>query len=85
MGAIRIDNPEITGRITRLAQRLGMSVEEAIERGLREFEEGLDRTRRNPNAPQWLVEYWRDHPLPPPTGRLADKAFFDAMWGEDDA
>jgi antitoxin VapB len=85
MGAIHIDNPEITGRITRLAQRLGMSVEEAIERGLREFEEGLDRTRRNPEAPQWLVAYWRDHPLPPPTGLLADKAFFDALWEEGDA
>lgn len=84
MGAIQIDNPEITGRITRLAQRLGMSVEAAIERGLREFEEGLDRTRRNPEAPQWLVEYWRDHPLPPPTGLLADKAFFDDLCGEND-
>lgn len=85
MGAIHIDNPEITGRITRLAQRLGMSVEEAIERGLREFEEGLDRTRRNPEAPQWLVDYWRNHPLPPPTGLLADKAFFDNLCGQGDA
>jgi antitoxin VapB len=85
MGAIHIDNPQIAGRITRLAQRLGMSVEEAVERGLREFEEGLDRTRRNPEAPPWLVEFWRDHPLPPPTGLPADKAFYDAVSGEEDA
>jgi len=43
-----------------------------------------DRILRNPDAPQWIVKFWRDHPLPPPTGLKADKAFFDWLSGEED-
>lgn len=68
--------------VARLAHRLGVSREDAIRRGLQEFEAGLDRTARNPDAPAWLVKFWKDHPLPPPTGRKADKAFFDWLSGE---
>lgn len=32
----------------------------------------------------WLDRYREEHPLPPPTGLKADKAFFDEMWGEAD-
>ncbi len=75
---------ETSDLVVRLARRLGMSEAEAIRRGLAEFEAGLDRTERNPQAPDWLVRFWRDHPLPPPTGRKADKAFFDWLCGEED-
>ena len=29
-----------------------------------------------------LVRLWAEHPLPPPTGNAADKAFFDDLTGE---
>lgn len=29
-----------------------------------------------------LARLWREHPLPPPTGNAADKAFFDDLAGE---
>lgn len=83
MATLHVDD-SIIARVERLAHRLGMSGEQAIERGLAEFEEGLDRTGRNPNAPEWLVKFWHDHPLPPPTGLKADKAFFDWLSGEQD-
>lgn len=75
---------ETSKLVARLAKRLGTSEADAIEQGLREFEAGLDRTGRNPDAPAWLVEFWKEHPLPPPTGLKADKAFFDRLCGEDD-
>jgi antitoxin VapB len=29
-----------------------------------------------------LEAFWREHPLPPPTGEKADKAFFDELSGD---
>ncbi|RDE06913.1 hypothetical protein [Sphingomonas aracearum] len=75
---------ETSGIVARLARRLGVTEVEAVRFGLREFEEGLNRTKRNPAAPEWLVRYWRDHPLPPSTGLVADKAFYDSLNDEDD-
>lgn len=83
MATLRIDD-HVLKRVERLAHRLGMTGEEAIDRGLAEFEAGLDRSARNPDAPEWLVKFWHDHPLPPPTGLKADKAFFDWLSGEED-
>jgi antitoxin VapB len=77
-------DPETGALVARIARRLGMSEADAIRQGLREFEAGLDRTHRNPNAPEWLVKFWHEHPLPPPTGLKADKAFFDWLCGEED-
>ncbi len=83
MATIHIDD-QTASQVARLAHRLGLSEAEAIQRGLAEFEAGLDRTRRNPDAPEWLVKFWREHPLPPPTGLKADKAFYDWLSGEED-
>ena len=82
MATLNVDN-RVIARVERLAHRLGLTGEQAIERGLAEFEAGLDRTARNPNAPAWLIEFWHDHPLPPPTGLKADKAFYDSLSSEE--
>ena len=47
------------------------------------LQEKLGPETRVANWLEWMDAYRRDHPLPPPTGMRADKAFFDAMWGED--
>lgn len=83
MATLHVDD-QVLKRVERLAHRLGMSGERAIERGLAEFEAGLDRSHHDPNAPEWLIKFWRDHPLPPPTGLDAHKAFFDRLSGEED-
>ena len=41
------------------------------------------RINRYDRAVEWLREFRRKNPLPPPTGLKADKAFYDEMWGED--
>ena len=30
-------------------------------------------------APDWLQQFWQDHPLPLPTGLKADKRFYDSL------
>jgi len=68
--------------VARLAGRLGTSEGEIVRQALHAFEAGLDRTALNRNAPDWLVRFWREHPLPPPTGLTVDKSFYDWLSGE---
>lgn len=67
---------------SHLARRLGTSEEEAIRQALAAYRANLDRFERNPDVSEKLKTFWRDHPLPPPTGLKADKAFFDDLSGD---
>ena len=82
MGYIQLRDKALTEQASRLAERLGVSEEDAIATALAAYEENLDRFERNPNAPEWLKKFWRENPLPPPTGLKADKAFFDDLSGD---
>lgn len=82
MGYIQLRDETATNLASRLAERLGTSEEEAIAKALAAFEANLDRYERNPDASEKLKKFWREHPLPPPTGLKADKAFFDDLSGD---
>lgn len=82
MASLYIKDPSTTELATRIALRLGTSKTMAVRQALQAIEANLDRAERHPDAPEWLKQFWREHPLPPPTGLKADKAFFDELSGE---
>lgn len=73
---------ETREQVARAARRLGVSEEEAIRRALAEMLGKDEQKPIRPNAREWLAAYRREHPLPPPTGLVADKAFYDDLSGE---
>ena len=72
---------ETSEQVARAAKRLGVSEEEAIRRALAELLGKPEPVPPRPNLREWLAEHRRQHPLPPPTGLLADKAFYDDLSG----
>ncbi len=72
---------ETSEQVARAAKRLGVSEEETIRRALAELLGKPEPVPPRPNLREWLAEYRRQHPLPPPTGLLADKAFYDDLSG----
>lgn len=82
MASLYIKDPDTTALAARVATRLGLSKTGAVKKALQAIEANMNRADRHPNAPEWLQQFWRDHPLPPPTGLLADKTFFDELSGD---
>ncbi|MDZ7282135.1 type II toxin-antitoxin system VapB family antitoxin [Sphingomonas sanguinis] len=72
---------ETREQVARAARRLGVSEEEVIRRALAEMLGKPEPVPTRPNLRDWLAEYRRQHPLPPPTGLAADKAFYDDLSG----
>jgi antitoxin VapB len=85
MASLYIKDEETAAIANRVAVLLGTTKTATVKRALRELEAGLTTIRSTPEQTtvEWLHEYRKKHPLPPPTGLKADKAFFDEMWGED--
>ena len=71
---------EATVRLAaRLADERGTSMAEIVLLALQSY---MERHSLSSPAPEWLQQFWHDHPLPLPTGLKADKRFFDALSGE---
>ena len=84
MASLYIKDDRTTQKVRQLAKRLGTTQTEAVRRGIEALERQLEDEER-PTAEQfiaWLDEHRARHPLPPQTGKKADKAFFDRMWNE---
>lgn len=62
-----------------LAKRRGITKQAAVRQAV---EGELARMKEAMPLRQRLEAFWRENPLPPPTGEQADKAFFDALSGE---
>ncbi|WP_315761304.1 type II toxin-antitoxin system VapB family antitoxin [Sphingomonas sp. Y38-1Y] len=82
MASLYIKDPETAALATRLAKRLGTTKTEAVRDALRKAEQALPKEEGARSTLDWLNEYRQRNPLPPPTGRKADKAFFDWLSGE---
>lgn len=84
--AIHIRDPKTDALVRELAQRRGTGLTEAIREV---FEEALEREKRQA---RWKADELRERLQPlfdkidayPRTGQVADKRFFDEMWGEGD-
>ena len=83
MASLYIKKPETAELARQVAELLGTSKTEAVHDALlRRRQELASKSRADQLRAR--LDAWREaHPLPPATGRVADKAFFDAMCGED--
>ena len=68
--------------VSRVASKMGVSETEAIREAILKVENELDRGDGLIDTREMLRKFWREHPLPPPTGFKADKAFFDELSGD---
>jgi antitoxin VapB len=65
--------------VTRLAQLRGISKQDAVKLAV---QSELDRMAETIPLRERFAALRAAHPLPPPTGLVADKAFFDELSGE---
>lgn len=65
--------------VARLASLRGVSKQDAVRIAV---QAELDRAAEAIPLRERFAALRRAHPLPPPTGQVADKAFFDALSGE---
>lgn len=86
MASLYIKDQETAALAAEVARRLGTTKTEAVRTALREKKASFapENNGPAPDIVEWLRERRRTHPLPPETGFQADKAFFDALWGEPD-
>ncbi|KQN71634.1 type II toxin-antitoxin system VapB family antitoxin [Sphingomonas sp. Leaf62] len=84
MASLYIKDPETAAAVARVAKRLGRSKTEVVRDAVRRVEDDLDKAEPRRNLVEWMREYRLKHPLPPPTGLKADKAFYDWLSGEED-
>ena len=83
MASLFIKDPATAERVERMALRLGASKTETVRQALDALEDKVG-TRSSASSLLERLDAWRAaHPLPPPTGLKADKAFFDELWGEE--
>ena len=73
-----IEDEETVALVARLAARKGVSQLEAVRLAVQAEH---DRTEGAPLRER-LEQFCADHPMPPPTGLVADKAFFDELSGD---
>lgn len=83
MASLYIKKAETADLAQEVAGLLGTSKTEAVHDALLRRRQELTAAARAAGFIAKLDAWRAEHPLPPPTGRKADKAFFDEMWGED--
>ncbi len=83
MASLYIKDEETAALAAELAKRLGTTKTDVVRSALREKKASFAAAQEKPDLVEWLRERRRTHPLPPPTGFNADKAFFDELWGEE--
>lgn len=84
MASLYIKDPETAAAVARVAKRLGTSKTQVVRDAIRRVEDDLEKATRRQDLREWMREYREKHPLPPPTGLKADKAFYDWLSGEED-
>ncbi|WP_213979193.1 type II toxin-antitoxin system VapB family antitoxin [Sphingomonas sp. dw_22] len=82
MGALYIKDEDTAALVRRVAERSGLTNTALIRELAAAREAELNRGERRLSAREKLERFWREHPLPPPTGLKADKAFFDELSGD---
>ncbi len=71
-----IKDDEVAQLVTELAKRRGTTKQDAVKLAVQAALEWDVPLRER------LAQWHKLHPLPPPTGEIADKAFFDDLSGE---
>ncbi len=74
-----IKDEETTQLVNELARRRGVTKSDAVKAAV---QAELERDPPELTVMQKLEKFWAEHPVPPPTGLPADKAFFDELSGD---
>lgn len=84
MASLYIKDKEANELAARLADERGLTKTAAVKLALRhELERGASEAKvdRRPLRER-MIDFWERHPLPPETGLVADKAFYDELSGD---
>lgn len=65
--------------VAQLARKRGISKQDAVRLAV---QAELERIAEAIPLRERIAAWRREHPMPPPTGRQADKSFFDDLSGE---
>ncbi len=65
--------------VNKLAAQKGTTKQDAVKSAV---QAELDRLEADIPLIEKLQKFWAEHPMPPPTGEVADKAFFDDLSGD---
>lgn len=71
-----IEDEDVVRAIARIADERGTPMQEIVALAVQDYEHRLDLCEK---APERMLKFWREHPLPLPTGLKADKAFYDGL------
>ena len=74
-----IEDEEVVRTVARIADERGTPMQEIVRLAVEDY---LQRHEAGRPAATWLQKYWAEHPLPLPTGLVADKRFYDALSGD---
>jgi antitoxin VapB len=74
-----IKDEETTKLVNELARYAGQTKSDAVKSAVKE---ALDRRVKDMKLRDRVALWRRLHPLPPATGEIADKAFFDELSGD---
>ena len=83
MASLFIKDPNTADLVARVALKAGMTKTALVREMAAAREAELDRAQHRATIRQRLDAWRASHPLPPETGLKSDKAFYDAMWGEE--
>ncbi|PCG14216.1 MULTISPECIES: hypothetical protein [Sphingomonas] len=75
-----IEDEEVVRAIARLADERGTAMRQIVALAIEDY---AARHALASPAPEWLQRYWREYPLPLPTGLEADKRFYDSLNDEE--
>lgn len=84
MASLYIKDSGTADLVEELAKAMGTTKTEAVRVAVQEKlqEQKAGKRAEDRTVREILEEFWRTHPLPPPTGLKADKAFFDELSGD---
>ena len=82
MASLYIKDAETAALVARVAKRSGTTKTALVRELATAREAELDRGGRVLSSRERLERFWAEHPLPPPTGLKADKAFYDELSGD---
>ena len=90
MASLYIKDAHTADRVARMAHQRGTTKTALVGRALDALEQ-IEPPLATPaddaeptDFVAWMQWHRARNPLPPPTGRVADKAFFDDLWGDGD-
>ena len=84
MASLYIKDPETAAMAERISRRLGTSKTDTVRRALSALERSMPDRPSTASLLESLDNWRAQHPLPPETGAVADKAYFDRMWDDAD-